>query len=81
MNEFDYMVEAALYPGRRAKGNRSPRYKRFETAADAVRFAVEEREGCQLRGSVLEIDESRYDDKQIRRLYDAPEYPLVRSEK
>ena len=46
MNEFDYMVEAALYPGRKAKGSRSPRYKRFETAADAVRFAVEEREGA-----------------------------------
>ncbi|WP_174802271.1 hypothetical protein [Martelella limonii] len=81
MNEFDYQVEAALYPGRKAKGNRSPRYRRFDTAADAVRFAVEEMEGCQLRGSVLEIEESRYDDRQIRKLYDAPEYPLVRSEK
>lgn len=81
MNEFDYMVEAALYPGRKAKGHRSPRYKRFETVAEAVRFAVEERDGCQLRGSVLEVDESRYDDRQIQMLYDAPGYPLARDPK
>ncbi|APG87881.1 hypothetical protein SAMCCGM7_pC0682 (plasmid) [Sinorhizobium americanum CCGM7] len=31
-----------------------------------------------LRGSVLEIDEVRYDGQQMRRLYEADAYPLPR---
>jgi len=76
--DFDYKTEAGLYAGKRYQGSSGPRYKRFETAAEAVRFAIEDMPGSQLRGSVLEVDEARFDDTQIRRLYDAPEFPLSR---
>jgi len=79
--EFNYMTEAGLYTGKTLRGTRGPRYKRFETAAEAVRFAMEDMPGSQLRGCVLEVNEARFDEKQIRMLYDAPAYPLSRREK
>ena len=81
MAEFDYMIEAGLYTGKTLRGTRAPRYKRFETAAEAVRFAMEDMPGSQLRGCVLEVNEARFDERQIRMLYEAPAYPLSRREK
>lgn len=81
MAEFDYMIEAGLYTGKTLRSSRGPRYKRFETAAEAVRFAMEDLPGPQLRGCVLEVNEARFDERQIRMLYDAPAYPLSRREK
>ncbi|MEK1892429.1 MAG: hypothetical protein AAAB20_03930 [Rhizobium sp.] len=78
MAEFNYMTEAGLYAGTKLRGVSAPRYRRFETAAEAVRFAIEEMPERQLRGSVLEVDEARFDDRQIRMLYDDPGYPLGR---
>lgn len=81
MAEFNYMIEAGLYIGKTLRSSRGPRYKRFETAAEALRFAMEEIPGSQLRGCVLEVNEARFDERQIRVLYDAPAYPLSRREK
>lgn len=81
MAEFDYMIEAGLYTGKTLRSSRGPRYKRFETAAEAVRFAMEDLPGSQLRGCVMEVNEARFDEKQIRMLYDAAAYPLSRREK
>lgn len=81
MTEFNYMTGAGLYAGKRYRGSSVLRYKRFDTAAEAVRFAIEEMPDSQLRGCVLEVDEIRFDDGQIRMLYDAPGYPLARSPK
>lgn len=78
MTEFDYTSGAGLYAGKRLKGSSGTRYRRFETAAEAVRFAVENLSGSQLRGSILEVDEARFNDQQIRMLYDAPRFPLAR---
>lgn len=80
MAQFDYTTGAGIYAGKTPKGTGGgPRYKRFETVAEALRFAIEEMASTKLRGSILEVDEVRFDDTQIRRLYDAPEYPLARS--
>ena len=81
MAEFDYMIEAGLYTGKTLRSSRGPRYRRFETAAEAVRFAMEDLPGPQLRGCVLEVNEARFDERQIRMLYDAAAYPLSRREK
>lgn len=78
MIKFDYTIEAGLYAGKKSLGSRGTRYKRFETAAEAVRFAIEEMPISQLRGSVMEVDEARFDDKQIRMLYDSLDFPLSR---
>ena len=57
MTEFDYSTEAGFYFGKKPKGGSGSRYKRFDTAAEAIRFAIEDMPGTQLRGSVLEVDE------------------------
>jgi hypothetical protein len=78
MAVFDYNVPAELFPSRSKKGNRPAGYRRFDTAADAIRFAIEEMPQDFLLGAVLEVDEERYDSEAIRRLYDSGDYPLVR---
>lgn len=78
MTRFDYMGGAGLYAGKSKAGISGPRYRRFETAAEALRFAVEDMPSGQQRGAVLEIDEARFDQNQIRTFYDAAGYPLSR---
>lgn len=81
MTTFNYNSLAELYPARSWKGNAGRiTYKRFEMAAEAVRFAIEELPAQALLGTYLEVDEERFDSRQIRRLYDSKEYPLPRSE-
>lgn len=81
MTRFNYAGSAGLYAGNARAGRRGPRYMRFETAAEALRFAVEDMRDKQQRGSLLEMDEARFNHNQIRALYDAPEYPLLRRTK
>ena len=78
MTRFDYTGGAGLYAGKSKAGISGPRYRRFEAAAEALRFAVEDMPNSQQRGSMMEIDETRFDQNQIRALYDAPDYPLSR---
>lgn len=78
MTKFDYASGAGLYAGKTIRGSRCPRYRRFETVAEALRFAIEDMPGSQQRGLVLEVDEARFDHRQIRILYEAPDYPLPR---
>ncbi|WP_034857893.1 hypothetical protein [Sinorhizobium sojae] len=78
MQTFDYTAGAGLYPCKTVRRTSRLRYKRFESAAEALRFAIEEMPVSMLRGSVLEVDEERYDGQQMRRLYEAEAYPLPR---
>lgn len=79
MIPIDYTSPAEFFAGRRLGGSVSgPRYRRFETTADAIRFAIEELPGSQLRGSILEVGDTRFESWEIRRLYDASHYPLPR---
>ena len=79
MAAFRYDTPAELFPSRRntrAKG--AVAYRRFATAADAIRFAVEELPAKYFAGTYMEVDEERFDGDGIRQLYDSPEYPLPR---
>jgi hypothetical protein len=79
MVSFDYSAEAELFPLKSRKFKRGVGYRRFTSAAEAVRFAIEELHPDLLRGASLEVLEERFDRDGIRRLYDSDAYPLVRA--
>jgi len=76
VNRFDYNAPAELYPGRNRKSARKVSYRRFETAADAIRFAIEGLPELLLLGACIEIDEQRLSYKDIQALYASEQYPL-----
>jgi len=81
MAAFNFGALAELYPCKGRGGARSPvTYYRFETAAEAIRYAIEELPPALLNGAILEIDEDRYHKDQIRAFYDSKEFPLTRRE-
>jgi len=76
---FDYTALAELYPARswkRSAGHVT--YKRFEIAAEAIRFAIEELPSEFLLGTCLEVEEVRFNGHEIRSLYESGDYPLPR---
>jgi len=74
--KFDYNAPAELYPGRNRNSAKKVSYRRFERAADAIRFAIEELPGPLLLGACIEIDEQRLNHQDIQALYASEQYPL-----
>jgi hypothetical protein len=76
---FDYGAPAELFMAKRKGGARQPLgYRRFTTAAEAIRFAVEDLPAVRTLGAWLQVGDERYDGDSIRKLYDSGEYPLQR---
>jgi len=75
---FDYQAPAELFPSRSKKGRGQVTYKRFDTAAEAIRFAVESVAAPALLGAYLEVDEARFGLHEIQYLYERAAYPLKR---
>ena len=80
MKPFDFSAPAELFPSRNRKIASKVRYRRFDTAADAIRFAVEELPEPLLLGAYIEINEARLGHKDIRALYDCDSYPLPKAD-
>src|SRR5882762_8154598 len=71
---FSFNTAAALFPAAIRKKKRAGfAYRRFDTAADAVRFAIEELPADSLNGAYLQVGEARFDKNGIRDLYDSVE--------
>jgi hypothetical protein len=67
-----------MLSARGARG-RATAYRRFPSAAEAIRFAVEEIPGQLLVGVVMQVDDERFDHKALRELYAQDAYPLPRA--
>ena len=76
---FDYAASAELFMAKRRHGVRQPlSYRRFATAAEAIRFAVEEFSAMRALGAWMLVGEERFDSVEIHRLYESDDYPLGR---
>lgn len=78
MKAIAYTAAAELYLGRDPKFARGLGFRRFDSAADAIRFAVEDCSPTSLRGASLEVGELRYSGPEIAALYADPGFPLPR---
>ena len=78
MDGFDYQAPAELFTGRNPKQRRPMRYRRFDTAAEAIRFAMEEIPAPVRFDVYLQVEDERFGANQIRELYQNIAYPLVR---
>ncbi len=75
MSKFDFSAPAELFPSRNRKIANKVKYRRFDHASDAIRFAVEELPEPLLLGAYIEIDEERLGHKDIRALYESANFP------
>src|SRR3954469_4975953 len=79
MTAFSYTASAELFPAAIRKKKRAGfAYRRFDTAAAAVQFAIEELPADSLNGAYLQVDEARFDQSGIRTLYESQDFPLPR---
>ncbi len=78
MDKFNYNAPAELFPSRNRKIAKKVKYRRFDRAAEAIRYAVEELPEPLLLGAFIEMDDERLGHKDIRALYDSADYPLTK---
>lgn len=78
MDAFRYDAPAEIFISRRFAKSPQTQYRRFPTAAEAVRFLVEELPAASLSGALMEVDEVRFDGPEAHRLYASKSYPLPR---
>ncbi len=76
--DFDFTAPAELYPSRSRRTRGPVAYKRFDAAAEALRFAVEDLPEGGLNGATLEVNERRFGRDEIQALYQSPAFPLER---
>ena len=76
---FDYAASAELYMPKRKPGARQAlSYRRFTTATEAIRFAVEELPAVRTLGAWMQVGEERFNSDDIQRLYESTSYPRHR---
>jgi Arc/MetJ-type ribon-helix-helix transcriptional regulator len=78
MSSFDYNAPAELFLAKRTKNGRK-NYRRFATAAEAIRYAVEDLQTLKALGAWLQVGDERFNSSEIQRLYEADDYPLRKS--
>jgi hypothetical protein len=79
MSFFDYNAPAELFLAKPTKGSRT-KYLRFATAAEALRYAIEDLRTPKAFGAWLEVGDDRFNSSEIQRLYEAEDYPVRKPE-
>jgi len=75
MKTFDYAASAELFMRSRKRGSRQQlSYRRFATAAEAIRFAIEELPAIHALGPWMQVGDERFNSDDIRRLYESTGY-------
>jgi len=75
---FDYGLPAELFMRKPKVRPQWPSYRRFATAAEAIRFAVEDFRDINRLGAWMWVGNKHFDTEQIRRLYQNGDFPLRR---
>jgi hypothetical protein len=75
MPPFDYNAPAELFLAKRTKSSRE-NYRRFATAAEAIRYAIEDLRTPKAFGVWLQVGDERFNRSEIQRLYEAADFPL-----
>jgi hypothetical protein len=80
MMTFDYTASAELFMPKKGKaGLHQPlSYRRFASAAEAIRFAVEDFPAIQTLRAWMRVGDDRFNGDDIRRLYESKSYPRRR---
>jgi hypothetical protein len=79
LDMIDYRSPAELFTAKRKGGPRQGLgYRRFATAAEAIRFAVEDFPAFRTLGAWMQVGDERFDSEEIHRLYESDDYPLRR---
>jgi hypothetical protein len=74
---FDYSTEAELFSAKRGNSRRPP-LGTSDLRVLLMRFVLQSRTSQLLVGTYLEVNETRYEGREIRRLYESADYPLAR---
>jgi hypothetical protein len=72
-----YSAPAELLRTKPKQGSRE-RYRRFATAAEAIRYVVEVLGTPRAFGAWLQVEDERFNGDEIQRLYERSDYPLRR---
>jgi hypothetical protein len=76
---FDYGSPAELFTAKRKTGRRQQLgCRRFATAAEAIRFAVEDFPAMRTLGAWMQVGDARFDSNEIHRLYESDNFLLRR---
>ena len=77
---FDFDAPAGVFT-RSAHGRRGggAKYRRFDSAAEAIRYIIEEVPSPLWPGITVEIDDETLDHRRILELYSSGSYPLSRN--
>lgn len=81
MEIFDFDAPAEMYACRAGRrGRNAVTYRRFQSGAEAIKYAVEQQSRELLRGTVIESEDVRLESTQIQALYLSASYPLSRAD-
>lgn len=80
MDDFDFQAPAELFHPLRLGRNAPLGFHRFESSAEAIKYACERLTPAMLQGAILEMGDERYEPAVIGELYRSARFPLQRAE-